>query len=188
MRLEQVPDYLRARLRTVTEVEAATSVVARHLWLVTEPSQRGVALRRLDAAWRARTVSDALRTASDLLGRSYARMASALWSLGLDETGPTCRAVVVGATAAAAGISARDTARLVGFEDVQTVVAAALKITPFDPALGLRWAAAAGAEVEQLAGRVQHLQTSDELPVLGAPLIEAWGQAHATTERRLYRA
>src|SRR5690606_19945833 len=33
MRLEQVPDYLRLRLRTVTEVEAATSVVARHLWL-----------------------------------------------------------------------------------------------------------------------------------------------------------
>ena len=188
MRLDQVPDYLHARLRTVTEVEAATSVVARHQWLVTERAQRGVALRRVDAAWRARTVSDALRTASDLLGRSYARMASALWSLDLDETRPTCRAVVVGATAGAAGISARDTARLVGFEDVQTVVAAALKISPFDPAHGLRWAAAAGADVEQLAGRVQHLQSADELPALGAPLIEAWGQAHATTERRLYRA
>ena len=188
MGLDQVPDYLRARLRTVTEVEAATSVVARHLWLVTERPRRASVLRGLDAAWRARTISDALRAAADLLGRSYARMAAALWSLDLDQTGPTCRAVVVGATAAAAGLSARDTARLVGFEDVQTVVAAALKITPFDPALGLRWAAAAGAEVEALADRVQDLQSVDQVPALGAPLIEAWGQAHATTERRLYRA
>ena len=33
MRLEQVPDYIVARLRTVTEVEAAAAVVARHRWL-----------------------------------------------------------------------------------------------------------------------------------------------------------
>ena len=31
--LERLPDYLAVRLRTVTEVEAATAVVARHLWL-----------------------------------------------------------------------------------------------------------------------------------------------------------
>ncbi len=37
MRLDQVPDYLRVRLRTVTEVEAAAAVVARHRWL-TEPA------------------------------------------------------------------------------------------------------------------------------------------------------
>jgi urease accessory protein len=194
MRLEQVPDYLRLRLRTVTEVEAATSVVARHIWLVSDRSARAEALAAVDDAWRARTVSDALRAASDLLGRSYARMAAALWSLDLGDgaggrSGPRiCRGVVVGATAAAAGLSARDTARLVGFDDVQTVIAAALKIRPFDPALGLRWAAAAGDEVEQMVGRVEHLRVVDDLPAFSAPMIEAWAQAHATTERRLYRA
>ena len=188
MPLEQVPDYLRVRLRTVTEVEAATAVVARHLWLGTNRSERARVLGEVDEAWRARTVSDALRDASDLLGRSYARMAGALWSLDLGERARRCRAVVVGATAAAAGISAADTARMVGFDDVQTVIAAALKIRPFDPALGLRWAAAAGFEVELLVGRVARLRSVDELPASSAPLIEAWGQAHATTERRLYRA
>ena len=33
MRLDQLPDYLWVRLRTVTEVEAAAAVVARHRWL-----------------------------------------------------------------------------------------------------------------------------------------------------------
>lgn len=188
MALHEVPDYLTVRLRTVTELEAAVSVVARHRWLTTERDGRAAAVAEVDAAWRARTVSDALREAADLLGRSYARMAGALWSLDLPEDRVCCRAVVVGATAAAAGLAAADTARLVAFEDVQTVVAAALKIRPFDPALALRWAAAAGAEVERLVARVSGLRSADELPAHSAPLIEAWGQAHAHTERRLYRA
>jgi len=171
-----------------TEVEAAVSVVARHQWLTTEGARRVASLREVDAAWRARTVSDALRAASDLLGRSYARLAGALWSLGLDEGSVSCRAVVVGATAAAAGLGAADTARLVGFDDVQTVVGAALKIRPFEPAVAVQWAAAAGTEVEQLVARVAGLRAVDELPAHSAPLIEAWGQAHSRTERRLYRA
>jgi urease accessory protein len=188
MGLDQVPDYLRVRLCTVTEVEAATTVVARAQWLATPRMGRAAALAEVDAAWRARTISDALRAASDQLGRSYARMASALWSLDLDDRTVWCRAVVVGATAAAAGIGAADAARMVGFDDVQTVIAAALKIKPFDPALGLRWAAAAGSEVELMVTRVAGLTSTAELPAHSAPQIEAWGQAHATTERRLYRA
>ena len=58
--------------------------------------------------------------------------------------GVWCRAVVLGATAAVAGLSAGELARLVGFEDVQTVIAAALKLQPFDPSQGVAWAAAAG--------------------------------------------
>ena len=115
-------------------------------------------------------------------------MASALWSLDLDPDTVRCRAVVVGATAAAAGISAADTARLVGFDDVQTVVAAALKIRPFDPALGLQWAAAAGVEVEAMVSRVAHLRVAADIPARSAPLIESWAQAHQHSERRLYRA
>jgi len=188
MALEQVPDYLTVRLRTVTEVEAATAVVVRHRWLAGPPAGRPAVCAEVDTAWRARTLSDALREASDLLGRSYARLTGSLWDLQLPPGVQMCRAVVLGATAAAAGLSAADTARLVGFDDVQTVVAAALKIRPFDPSLGVRWAASAGAEVDELVARVHHLREVDDIPARSAPLIEHWGQAHRSTERRLYRA
>lgn len=188
MRLDQVPAYLTVRMATVTELEAAIAVVARYVWLTTSQHRRAQALTEVDAAWRARTVSDALRAASDLLGRGYRRLAGSLWSLDLDEAVVMGRPVVVGATAAAAGLSAVDTARLVGFDDVQTVIAAALKIRPFDPSTGVRWAAAAGADVEQMVSRVAHLRSIDQVPAHSAPLIESWGQAHQQTERRLYRA
>ena len=189
MRLDQVPDYLRVRLRTVTEVEAAAAVVARHRWL-TEPAARTPAMLEVDAAWRVRTLSDALREASDLLGRSYLRTAGAVWSLGaLREAGGVwCRAVVLGATAAEAGLSSAELVRLVGFEDVQTVIAAALKLEPFDPSLAVAWAAATEGEVEELVRRVGALTTTAEIPAYGAPLIEEWGQRHRDAERRLFRA
>jgi urease accessory protein len=148
------------------------------------------AMTAVDAAWRVRTLSDALREASDLLGRSYLRTASAVWALQpLVEAGRSwCRAVVMGATAAVAGLEADELARVVGFEDVQTVIAAALKLDPFDPAHGVRWAAAAGGEVEALVARVTGLTTLAEIPAYSAPLVEEWGQLHRTTERRLFRA
>lgn len=190
MRLAEVPDYLVVRLRTVTEVEAAVSVVARSLWLDGSPGARLPALAELDAAWRARTMSDALRDAADLLGRSYLRMAATVWDLAeLTEAGRTwCRALVVGVTAAEAGSSAAETARLVAFDDVQTVLAAALKLVPFDPSQSVAWAVRAAPEVEHLVQRVSPLTSVAELPAPSAPLIEQWGQRHRDTERRLFRA
>jgi urease accessory protein len=99
-----------------------------------------------------------------------------------------CRAVVVGAAAAEASLSAAETARLVGFEDVQTVIAAALKLEPFDPAVAVGWSVAAAGEVEQLVGRVSALTRAEDIPTHGAPLIEEWGQRHRTAQRRLFRA
>ena len=80
MRLDQVPDYLTVRLRTVTAVEAAAAVVARHRWR-SESDRRTPAMAEVDAAWRVRTLSDVLRNASDSLGRSYLRTAGAVWPL-----------------------------------------------------------------------------------------------------------
>ncbi|WP_375431608.1 urease accessory protein UreF [uncultured Friedmanniella sp.] len=190
MALAEVPDYVTVRLRTVTEVEAAVAVVARHLWLERPPGDRTAALVELDGAWRARTVSDALRDAADLLGRSYLRLAASIWDLTeLSATRRTwCRGLVVGATAAAGGLSAAETARLVAFEDVQTVLAAALKLVPFDPSQGVAWAVHAGPEVEDLVRRVAGLTSVTDLPAPSAPLIEQWGQRHRDTERRLFRA
>lgn len=190
MRLDQVPDYLTVRLRTVTEVEAGAAVVARHVWLATDPGLRSIALRAVDAAWRARTASDALREASDLLGRSYLRMASAVWPLADlgSPRGRWCRSVVLGATAAAAGVDAPVLARVVAFDDVQTVIAAALKLKPFDPAVGVRWAVAVDPVVEALVDRVADLRSVDQIPAWAAPMIEEWAQQHRSAERRLFRA
>lgn len=191
MTLGRLPDYLRVRLRRVTAVEAATAVVARRAWLTAMTGATAPELAPVDRAWRVRTLSPALRSASDLLGRSYLRMAAAVWdlaALGPAPGGAWCRPVVVGITAAAAGISAADTARVVGFDDVQTVLAAALKLTPFDPSLGVRWSAAAAEEVEQMVDRVSGGRRPADIPAHSAPQIEEWGQLHAGTARRLFRA
>ena len=190
MRLDQVPDYLTVRLRTVTEVEAATAVVARHRWRA-ESSRRTVAMVEVDAAWRVRTLSDVLRNASDSLGRSYLRTAGAVWPLAelrQARGGVWCRGVVLGATAAEAGLGADELARLVAYEEVQTVVGAALKLSPFDPSRAVAWAVAAEPEVERLVGATAGLTATGQIPAYGAPQVEEWGQRHADTERRLFRA
>ena len=188
LRLDRVPDYLAARLTTVTEVEAAAAVVARQRWL-TDPTVP--AITEVDRAWRVRTASAALRDASDLLGRSYLRLAATVWPglapLTQDRT-TWCRAVVIGATAAEAGLDGEQTARLIGFEEVQTVIAAAVKLQPFDPAVAVAWAVAAGHQVEAMVSRVAALTDVDEIPAYAAPQIEHWAELHTRTERRLFRA
>jgi urease accessory protein len=190
MRVADVPAYLRVRLATVTEVEAAAAVVAGRVWTRRQGRETVDALGEVDAAWRVRTLSDALREASDLLGRSYLRTGAAVWDLTPFSTapGPWCRAVVLGVVAAEAGLDAEQTARLVAYEDVQTVVSAALKLEPFDPSLGVRWAADAAVAVEALVARVVDARTTDDIPAHSAPLVEEWGQHHRSSERRLFRA
>ena len=187
MRLDQLPDYLWVRLRTVTEVEAAAAVVARHRWLAGRLGRRRC-VRWTPPGGSGRSPMPCGRP-PDLLGRSYLRTAAAVWDLRPLLTGEVwCRAVVLGATAAAAGLSSAELARLVGFEDVQTVIAAALKLVPFDPSQGVRWSVEAAGEVEHMVERVQAARTTADIPAHSAPLIEEWGQLHRSTERRLFRA
>ena len=206
MALEQLPAYLEVRLRTVTEVEAATAVVARHAWCAglespstgsgqitsTRPEPvEGSRVRLLvviDHAWRARTASDAVRDASDLLGRGYLRLGSRLWDLAGLAGRTWCRPVVLGVMAAEAGLAPTQTARLVGFEDVQTAIAAALKLRPFDPAVGAAWSMAAAQPVEDMVARVAGLTDTDDIPAYAAPQLEHWAQLHKNSERRLFRA
>ena len=190
MRLDQVPDYLTVRLRTVTAVEASAAVVARHRWRA-ESHQRTSAMTEVDAAWRVRTLSDVLRNASDSLGRSYLRTAGAVWpleDLKDHRDGVWCRAVVLGAATAEAGLSAAELARLVAYEDVQTVIAAALKLQPFDPSQAVVWAVGAQPEVERLVDDTADLTATMQIPAHCASLIEEWGQRHELMTRRLFRA
>lgn len=196
MRRADLPAYIGVRLRTVTKVETATAVLARSVYLSFDRSSAGAdngrmevldALASVDAAWRARTVSDALRDASELLGRSYLRMARGVWPVDLGDR-RFARPVVVGVVAAVAGVGAEQLARVVAFDDVQTVVSAALKLAPFDPVEGVRIAAGAGPEVETLVAAVAGLRRIEDLPADSAPLIEHWAQSHEGQERRLFRA
>ncbi|ARU53622.1 hypothetical protein CBR64_03820 [Cellulosimicrobium cellulans] len=263
MTAARVPDYVRARLATVTRTEAATAVVARHVALAAGPVPDGAgsppaggapSAGVLDAvvldggsspaaraladtwhAWAARTPSPALRETSQRLGRGYLRLLRRLWAghpavVALDEaasvvagerraeqappdpgslatpgdrasSGPGSaqggrarrapqppRPLVLGVTAACAGLSALQVARLVGYEDVQTVAAATLKLEPVDPVVATGWVVAAQPAIDALAHDVAHLTDPRAIPAHGAPLVEQWAEIHARTTERLFSA
>ena len=182
-----IPGYCRTRLATVTRTEAATAVVASH------ECMRGAHLELVEQHWAARTPSDAMRASSRMLGRGLLRLADRLWprSPDLDRLRfrpDPCRAVVLGAVAAAADLPAAELARVVGYDDVQTVVAAALKLTPLDPAVAAAWVLQLLPDVDALADHVAGLTHPTAIPATGAPEIESWAQTHADATRRLFRA
>ena len=208
LRPDQVPDYLSARLRTVVRVEAAVAVVARHVVRELDESDRTGRLVDLWHEWEARTPSRALRDSAVRLGRGQQRLLAGLWpahpgTRALTEAtlrrraepGRTDarnvhppRALVVGVTAACAGLSARQTARLVAYDDVQSVAAATLKLAPLDPVETIRWVVDARSTIETLVAEVHDITDPARVPASGAPLIEQWAEAHARTDERLFSA
>lgn len=184
-----VPAYVRTRLRSVTLVEAGTAVVARH-------AVASGALCRLPAverAWAARTPSAALRRASRDQARALLRVAGEVWPGGVGLSAvrampAPCRAVALGAVAADLGQDPAALARLVGYDDVQTVCAASLKLAPLDPTAVARWVREALPAVATLVDEVTGLCRPDDIPAVGNPQIEEWAQLHAATTRRLFRA
>lgn len=184
---EAVPAYMAARLRTVTAVEAGTAVVARSLSIADGGGHAG--LDGLEIAWAARTPSPALRASAQRLGRAYARLLQRLWPHPVDEAGwrPT-RGVALGVLAARAGLPAADLVRLVGYDDLQCVAAAMLKLEPIDPLTSTGWVLALAPEVDTLAERLAHLTHPDDIPACSAPQIEEWAEIHDRTRERLFSA
>jgi urease accessory protein len=229
--VEQVPAYIAARLQTVTRLEAATAVVARHVALgaVDGPGATGdlaattAALSVVGRQWAARTPSAAMRRSAEHLGRGYLRLVRRLWpghpavaaldavldgvpngvlnelepGRGADPVvagsrssvrrGPP-RAVVLGVTAACAGMDPLGVARLVAYDDVQTVASACLKLAPVDPVVTTGWMLAAAPTVDALARELAHLTDAADLPASGAPLTEEWAETHARATERLFSA
>ena len=184
---DEVPLYLAARLQSVVRVEAGTAVVAlRHLTQhrPVEPVAR---------AWAARTPSPALRKASRTQARAFLRISGRLWpasphvaAVGALAGAP--RPVAVAAAAATVGLSVRSLARLIGYDDVQTVASAALKLLPLDPATAAGWVHDALPAIAELAEQVADLHQPEHVPAHAAPQIETWAQVHAVTSRRLFSA
>ena len=184
-RLADVASYASDRLRTIVRVEAATAVVARRLAL------DGQLVEQAEAAWAARTPSQALRAASRRQGRAYLRLASRVWpgtTEFLKADAEIARPVVVGVVAAVTGLSAEQTARLIGYDDAQTVVAASLKLLPVDPADAASWLLNLHPDIEELVVAVSRMTTPVEIPAYGAPLVDLFAQAHAVERMRLFHA
>lgn len=192
--IAQVPDYIRTRLRTVVAVEAGAAVVARHL-VVRASSVDALTdgLQGVDDAWRARTVSPALRENAEVLGRGYTRLVTGLWpdapaSAALRSLRRPTRAVAIGVAGALAGLAGPQVARLIGYDDAQTVAAAALKLDPLDPLVATGWVVRAAADIERMVVAVASLTSPGDIPAGAAPLIEQWAQEHAAERQRLFRA
>jgi urease accessory protein len=194
--IQEIPAFAAARLSSVVATEAGTAVVARRLCvdgLATGAAREDLALvlTSVESAWAARTPSPALRDAARRLGRGYARLAVRLWP-DSPATGAMAllaspsRAVVLGCVAAAAGLSAAQTARLCGYEDVQTIASAALKLLPMDPVDATRWVLDLHPAIEALVDRVAEVRETAGIPASGAPLIEQEAERHARARSRLF--
>lgn len=181
----EVPAYVDLRLRTVTRVEAATGVVALH------HLRQGFDLASVETAWASRTPSPAMRATSRTMGRALTRVVRHLWpdhpSVRAIAKGAS-RAVVLAAAADACALSPRSLVRLIGYDDVQTVCSASLKLLPLDPAEVTRWVADAIPTIDALACEVAHCSAPADIPAAGAPQIEVWAETHAVTTRRLFSA
>ncbi len=183
MSIESIRDYLRARLATVTLTEATAAVLARRSATDT------VRLTEIDLAWRARTPAKALRDNADQLARGHLRLLRRLWPEAADSVpGTATRAIVLGVVAAAAGLDDRSTACLVGYDDVQTVASAALKLAPMDPLDATAWVVELAPEIHAMVEKSVAVIDVSDLSARSAPALEEWAQQHEITETRLFRA
>jgi urease accessory protein len=179
--------YCMTRLQTVTLTEAATAVVCRSRGLAGRPTDD------VELAWAARTPSPALREASRTLGRAYRRVALRLWPdaealAELSMVMTPSRPRVLGLVAAAPGLSGEAVARLVAYDDVQSVLAASLKLLPGDPVDATARLLDLSPAIDAVVDRVAGLTEPEDIPAWSAPLLEAWAESHAIAERRLFRA
>jgi urease accessory protein len=177
----EVLGYARDRLRTVVRVDAGTAVVARSS---TEPMA-------VEAHWAARTPSQALRAASRRQGRGYLRLAARVWPAVLDRLpadAEVARPVVVGVIGAVTGLSAAQVARLVAYDDAQSVVAASLKLLPVDPADTVGWLLSLEPDLAVVVEATADLSDPRDIPADGAPLVDLHAQQHSTERMRLFHA
>lgn len=148
----------RARLLTVTTVEAATAVVARAL------TRRGADLGPVVEAWSARTPNPITRARSRAEGaRLLAQARSELPTLA-DRPGRLPFPVALGVIAGDIGLEADALARIIGYDDVQGV------LQHLRPADAHVWTQTLLPDIKAMAGQVSHLTDPVRIPATGAEL------------------
>ncbi|MDR7303613.1 urease accessory protein UreF [Haloactinomyces albus] len=189
LRPDEVPEYLHCRLRSVTLIDAAASVLA-----LRAARARPIRLGSIHDAVLARTPTEPMREASGLLGRGLARLASRWWPehaavVALAELGPRPqRPLALGVVAAAMGLDEQQVARACLYEDAQSVAAAALKLLPVDPTDAAWWVLDAAGVIQESVTRAVDVTGTTDLPAVTAPLIEHGALQHATRSRRIFVA
>jgi urease accessory protein len=180
--IDEIPAFVRARLRTVAFVEAAIAAVS-----AAAPDVDS--LLALDLEWAARTPAAPLRMAARQLGLALLRVARAWWPdqpliSGYERRSDLfARPVILGAVAGVAGIEAVQVATLSLYEDAAGVIAAAVKLLPVDTAVVSAMLAGMVGELEELADRAAAAALSAST---STPLLEIRALTHANQQRRLF--
>ncbi len=187
---ERVPDYIRARCRTVATVEASAAVLAYRAAQSDDPSR----LESVHDALLARTTSEPLRNVSGMLGRGLVRMALRLWpdhpavtALVAIDRAPM-RPVALGTVAAVMGIGEAAVARVCFYDDIQTVALATLKLAPIDPVDPVAWVLSLEPLIDTLVENVLAVESVDDMLAATAPEAEQWSLNHAGRTRRIFIA
>lgn len=188
----EVPALLHARLNTSAVTEAAGAVLA-----LRAAGRDPVDYAAVQRALAARTVAAPVRAASAALGRGVHRLAErlapdhpAVTALATART-PTLRPlrpVALGALGAVLGITERELAHGVVYDELQTLASAALKLLPGDPLDSVAWILAAEPAAAAAVATALAVRTPDDIPARTAPLAERWALEHDRRERRLFVA
>ncbi|WP_413756147.1 urease accessory protein UreF [Streptomyces sp. MMBL 11-3] len=181
-------EFCRGRLHTAALVSASLAAAA----------ALGVDPVELDRAADARTPSPALRVAARRLGRQLMRAARATWpsaeldSLAAEFPKGAHQPVVLGLTARAAGLGARDAAYCAAYEGVSGPATAVVRLLSLDPFDASGVLARLGPEVDRVvdlavgaAGEVRGRGVR-ALPAAAAPLLEVGAEVHAGWGVRLF--
>ena len=154
LRADDVPAFLRGRLRSVAFSEAALTAAA------VRAGDDVDALLALDAEALARTPSPPLRAAATTLGRAILRTGAQLFPERAHDRRPTARAAPrrrgpsrSASSAAAAGLAPADAALVALYDDAATVAAAAVKLLPVDAGAATRLDRAPGARAQRARAR-----------------------------------
>jgi urease accessory protein len=180
--IDEIPAFIRARLRTVAFVDAAIAAVG-----TTTGDVDG--LLALDLEWAARTPAAPLRNAAQQLGLALLRVARAWWpdhaliSEYQRRSDLFPRPVVLGVVAGVAGLDLIQASRLSMYEDAAGVVAAAAKLLPVDTAVVSAMLAGMVGELEELAVRAAAAGIEAST---STPLLEIRALTHANQQRRLF--
>ncbi|HXL89940.1 MAG TPA: urease accessory UreF family protein [Streptosporangiaceae bacterium] len=178
--------FLRGRLRTTGLVTAALAAAA---LAAARANGRPSAWAELDAEADARTPSPAQRETSRRQGRALLRAARVAWPQAsqLRELGcagqPPHHAIALGATAAAAGCTGHDAARIAAYQSVTGTASAAVRLLSLDPLQVSGLLARLADEIDAVAERAS---SSPELPCAAAPVLDLLAETHARAEVRLF--
>ena len=195
--LSSLEAFLLGRLRTAGLLAAGLSAAACGLASVAcglaagPPSVEAWAV--LDAEADARTPSPAQREASRRQGRALLRAARVAWpdAPWLEEIGrPPHHSVILGASAAAAGCSPLDAARIAAYQAVTGPASAAVRLLALDPLQAAAVLARLTGEVDKVATRAAASASGplEDLPSPSAPALDLLAQDHVRAEVRLFES